>query len=188
MSHIGVRIVANWLNNGTYGVNAVAAAIPRDGSDAAPDQVHVYDETRNGWVARNEVPRPAGTLVQFPAVIVFLRDSQAAAGVPESQDTGARTVDGSITVVAQLLLQKSATETAVMQGMYLLRAVRNSLMQLNDPSRDTARTLTGVRLMPADSIHQGQLDAPVGDNVLSAGALMIQYPTIEVTALTIDPN
>lgn len=187
MSHIGVRIVANWLADATYGVNAIAAVVPRDGSDPQPDAVHVYDETRHGWVARNEAPRGDG-VVQFPAVAVVLQKGQFDGAVPDSQDTGARTVDGQITVIVQLLLQKSATETAVAQAMYLVRAIRNSLLQLNDPSRDAQRTLTGIRLTPTDGVLQGRLDAPVGDNVLAAAALMVTYATTEVTALTLDVN
>lgn len=188
MSHIGVRIVANWLRDTVYGVNAITAIIPRDGADPAPTVVHIYDETRHGWVARNEVPRPTGGLVQFPAVVVFLQNGRIDTGVPDDQSTGARTVDGTLSIAVQLLMEKSATELAATEAMYTLRAIRNSLLQLNDPSRDAQRTLTGVRLEPATDCQQGQLDAPLGETILSAGAFILQYPTVEVTALTTDPN
>jgi hypothetical protein len=184
VSHVAARIVANWLQDATYGVNAIAALVPRDGTDAAPPAVHVYNETQHGWVARNQVPKPVGTTIQFPAVIVFLQNARYDSGVPDSQSTGARTVDATVQLAVQLIHQDSATEDAVIAGMYILRAIRNSLLQLDDPARDDARTLTGIQLNPSQSVMQGQLDAPVGDSTLSLGALVVQYPTTEITALT----
>lgn len=184
MSHIAVRMVADWLQDDTYGVNAIAASVPLDTGDSAPPTVHVYDETRDGWVARQDVPKPQGASIQFPAVIVFLQNVKYDAGVPDSQSTGARTVNSTVQLAVQLIMANSATEDAVTAGMYLLRAIRNALLQFDEPAQQTARTRLGVELQPSTDVMQGQLDAPVGDNIVSVGALVAVYPAAEVTALT----
>ena len=183
MSHAAVRIVANWLNDGTYGVNAIAAVVPLDTDDTVPPAVTVYDETRDGWVARNQVPRPTSK-VAMPAVIVFLQQAQSPGGVVPSA-SGGRVANGTVQLAIQLLMDEAHTETAVTAGMYLMRAIRNSLMQLDEGENDAARTLVGVRLLPSKSLVQGQLDAPQSDGVLSLGAIVVQYDTEELTALTL---
>lgn len=54
-----VRQVADWLDDGTTGVNAQLATLPPDGVlvESAPPAVTVWDATRFEWVARGEVPR-----------------------------------------------------------------------------------------------------------------------------------
>lgn len=188
MSHVAVRIVSNWLQDATYGVAAIAAALPRDGTDPAPDPVHVYDDTRHGWAARQQIPKPLGTAIQFPAIVVSLQGGTFDGGAPEAQDTGARTIYGSVQVLVQLLYNASATDAAATSAMYVLRAIRNSLLQLDEPSRDAQRTLTGVRLQPSTRVTQGRTDAQNDDTVLAAGAFVVSYDTLEVTALTLDVN
>lgn len=52
-----VRQVADWLVNGTTGVNAQLASVPGDSSDVIPPLVTVWDATRFEWVARGQVLR-----------------------------------------------------------------------------------------------------------------------------------
>lgn len=184
MSHVGVRLLATQLADATNGVNAMAALVPRLGTDAAPPTLTIYNETQHGWVARGQVPKPQ-TGVVFPCVIVYAQAVQYDSGVPDTQDV-ARTIEGTLTVVCQLLLTESHTETAVQDGMYLLRALRGAVLWLDDPNNDTLRTGAHTQLRPSMSVQQGQLDAPVGDTIVSGGALVIQYPFIETTPLT--PN
>jgi hypothetical protein len=185
VSHVGVRIVANWLADPALGVNALLPTIPRLDGDPMPPTVSIFDETRAGWVARNQVPKPTGP-VQFPAVIVFLQNTRWDSSPADSQASGARTIDSDVQLAVQLVMQDSTTEEGVSAGMYIMRAIRNSLLLLDEPAADNARTLAGVRLWPSKSLMQGQLDAPVSDNIVSIGAFVAIYPTIEVTALTLD--
>lgn len=182
MSHMAVRIVADWLQDSTNGINALSTLVPRLSGDPLPPEVAVFNETQHGWVARNRVPKPHNDIA-FPAVIVFLQSAKFDAGVPDSQDTAARTVDGTVQLAVQLLMDESQTELAVAAGIYLLRAIRNSLLLLDDPANQAARERTGVRIDPSQSVMQGQLDAPESDSVLSIGALVVVYPTTEITAL-----
>jgi len=179
MSHVAVRLVADWLADPIYGINSVAESVPKFSGDTIP-AVTIYDETRDARVAQQQYPRDG----QYPAVLVFLSSAKYDTGVPDSQDTGARTIGATVQVVAHLVLQNSETDEATTHGMYLLRALYNSLLLLDDPARDAQRTALGVRLAPSSSISQGQIDAPVGDNLVSAGACVVTYDTTEVTVLT----
>lgn len=184
MSHTAVRIVADWLANTTYGVDAIAAVVPRDGTDPAPPATHIYDETRHGWVARQQIPKANATVV-FPAVLVFARQAKWDGGPADAQDTGARTIDGTVQLVVQLVLDVSTTEAAITAGLYLMRAIHNSLLQLDEHTHDADRTRTGVRILPSQDLLQGQVAAPQDDSLVSIGAFIVTYPTSEVTALTL---
>ena len=61
-----VRILADWLDDPTYGVNALASSVPRDtGVDQFP-RVRVYDSTRDGRVTRGQIP----DVDNLPALVV----------------------------------------------------------------------------------------------------------------------
>ena len=65
-----IRMVADWLDDGTHGVNAQLDLVPRDVGDPQPADVAVLDETRDNRPARGRVPDGAGDL---PALTVGLR-------------------------------------------------------------------------------------------------------------------
>ena len=52
-----LRALTAWLNDGTYGVNAQLASVPRDGSDALPaDFALIAEATSNQYAARGQMP------------------------------------------------------------------------------------------------------------------------------------
>lgn len=83
-----IRQVADWLSDGTTGVNTVRTSVPRDGGDPAPAAVNVYDQTREAWVAMGIVLREktgAGPmlLVQLHGDVEMpVRTDQIVAGWP----------------------------------------------------------------------------------------------------------
>jgi hypothetical protein len=156
--------------------------MPIDPRDAAPPSVTVYDETNDGWVARDAVPQPNGS-IEFPAVIVFLRSGDRDGGIADSESTGARTMTGTVQIAVQLLMREAQTEDGVSAGMYLMRAILNSLVHLNEADEDTDRTYLGLRIMPASQFAHGKLDAPKGDNIVSLGTWLAVYDTVETTDL-----
>lgn len=182
MSHIAVRIVAQALVDETNGVNAIAARMPRDGDDPAPPAVTIYDETNDGWVARDAVPQPNDTIA-FPAIIVFLQAAAYDGGPVDTEDTGARSTGGTVQIACQLLMQDSQTNRMTTAGMYLLRAMHSALRHLDEAENDDFRTRLGVRLRPSSRMTQGRLDAPRGDSVASLGAWICMYDTVETTDL-----
>jgi hypothetical protein len=189
VSHASVRILAIRLDSTAEGVNAVAlqSDMPRfdDGlnPDAAPPNVFVYDETRHPFVARRVMPKRDVGAVNYPCIIVFLQAIQYDSYVPKVQSTGARTIEGRATIVAQLLLNDSETELAVCDGMYLLRAMRGAIILFDQPGNEDERTAVGVRLSPCESIVQALIEAPEGDSILSPGSLVLTYPFIETVPL-----
>lgn len=182
MSHVGIRIVADWLAGASNGVNTLAALVPRFVGDPAPAVATVYDETRHGWVARNQVPGPETKAIATPAVIVQSLTSVFGAHLPQPLPEGGNFLEGELTIVVQLLQRDDDTEKAVTEAMYLLRAIRDSLVLLNAGANEAARTACGVRLRPPpEGVRIGRIESPLGDAV-SSSAVLVSYPTFEATA------
>lgn len=183
MSHVAVRIVADWLAGASDGVNACAALVPRFAGDPAPNQVTVYDETRHDWVARSRLPHPDHKAVSYPAVLVQSLDASFTGDLPQPTPDGANLVNGEITLVIQLVQRDPNTEVAMTEAMYLLRAIRDSLILLNHGVHAASRTQCGVTLYPpADGVRIGRIESPLGDAV-STSAVVVTYPTFEATAI-----
>jgi len=116
-----VRMIADWLESPTTGVNAILDTLPRDGGDAVPADVFVYDETRDDRPARGRMPEDDAGL---PAVVVFWR-SATHLPRPVVQDDGY--YEGEVVV---RYVAKGLDASAVKQaGGYVLRAVLWSLRQ-----------------------------------------------------------
>ena len=185
MSHLAARIVADHLADAVEGVNAIAALVPRDGADPLPPTVSVYDETRHGWVAHDLVPQKdaAGSEISFPFVAVSVQGANYAGGIPTATAEGAQLEDGdSVTVGVKLVLRDTDTEVAAVAAMYLMRAIRNSLLVLDAPDHQATRTRCGVRLEQSNRVTQGRVLSPAED-VLSDPVLLITYPLSELTVL-----
>lgn len=191
MTHLGVRLVADFLDDPTYGVNAILAAtggsaLPLYPGDAAPPPIAIYDETRAGWAARNQVPRPQSVspAIAFPALVVFASDGRLSGSITAAQDTGMRSTDGTIRIGIQVLIRNSDTARGMTQAMYYFRAIRGALLWFVEPAQQAAREICGTRLSPPkDDVQYGQLDSPVAD-VVSAGVLLYPFPFIETTPVT----
>lgn len=116
-----VRLVADWLEDGTNGVNALLASVPRDGGDPLPTSVTIYDETRDNRPARGRVPDGATDL---PAVTVALRGVTVMA--EQVTDDGYCSAE----VVVQYAAKNVDAWKAKRDGNYVLRAVAWSLRRL----------------------------------------------------------
>lgn len=123
-----VRLVADWLEDGTNGVNALLASVPRDGADPLPTSVTVNDETRDNRIARGRVPESG-----LPVVVVL---SQAATVLDQSvvTDDGFFAVD----LVIQYAAKDLDAYEAKRDGNYVLRAVMWSLRRLRRTDANAA--------------------------------------------------
>lgn len=85
------RLLSDWLD-GASGINAKLAIIPRDGTDAQPANLTVYDETRNTDTALGRLPidglRPCAqvavlgeTIGDLPQMVVPTRDYRVTFGI-----------------------------------------------------------------------------------------------------------
>lgn len=176
MSHLAVRLVADWLNDPDEGVNAIAALLPRDGSDAPPPAVSVYDETRDAITAHGPIPRDADQGVSFPAILVTLQEGTFGEATV-TEGAGGPFVEGTVSVVAELVLHETDAEEAATEVMYLLRAMRGSLIGLNRPDAESARERTGIRLLPG-TVRFGRPDVK-RDDLVTVGAVIATYPVWE---------
>lgn len=117
-----VRIVADWLEAATNGVNARLASVPRDGGDAQPPDVAIYDETRDDRIGRGRVADTEDTL---PAVYVTLRSGTI---LPESQvmDDGFFSAD----LLIRYATRQTDASRAKQEAFYTLRAAAWSIRRL----------------------------------------------------------
>lgn len=184
MSHLGTRLLADALASTDYGIDAVLAKLAEGGclhgSDPAPTgSVSVYDDTRDGWVARGLAPEQNTEGVSYPCVRVMTLGVDYSSGTPATESTNARTIRGTLQVALQLLLVENDTEDASRDGMYLLRAIRGVIACFDHHETYAARVACGLRLEPATGIRQGNISAPVGDTIMSPGGFVISYPFTE---------
>jgi hypothetical protein len=185
MSHAAVKIVADWLDGATNGLNACAAAVPRMGSDEAPPTVTVYNELEDAWVARGLSPDEADTIagISFPACAVKIVSATWNAGMGTVYESG-RAAIGTVQVAVELLQQNTNTIDAITDGIYLMRGLRASLMLLDNAaqtSRDEQNTT--VCIWPSTGMQQMKMDIVRGDT-LTVSALVITYPVWESTPAT----
>ena len=140
-----VRIVSDWLENGTNGVNALLPSVPRDGGDPQPANVLVYDETRDNRPARGRLP-DADT--DLPALVVGMRTL--------TQGREIVTDDGYLD--AELVIQYAAKNVdaykAKRDGYTVLRAASWSLRRLRRSDLTVAgRTRNQVTLITVEPVR-----------------------------------
>ena len=138
-----VRLVADWLEDTTYGVNAQLALVPRDGGDAQPTSVVIVDETRDPRPGRGRVPQD-----DTPVVTVAL---QAMTHLTETI-----TDDGYLSgeVIVQYAAKNVEAWKAKRDGNYVLRAVAWSLRRLRRMDANAAgRLRNNVALIGIDPIR-----------------------------------
>lgn len=167
-----IRIVADWLANPTYGVNAVLPSLPRGVGEAAPPAVAaILDETRDGPTALDLPPDPDAYPERYPALLVrTLRPTDIA----PSQVTLIALGDCSI------LIQYAGLEVESERGieaMYrtLYRAVPKSLAYLlQTTAGEVARLRHDVQIIGHEATTHLDKFATVESRYL-AGALVLRF-------------
>jgi hypothetical protein len=164
-----VRMVADWLSAGVAGagsVNALLPAVPRDGGDAQPAAVTVYDATRHGWVARLAAGYE-GSGITFPAVAVFVGSDVTSEGEVLTIDR-----DATVDICAMVIARASDSAAGTASDLYTVRAIMRSLKQFNEPAQyDTARVRNGIALQSCQSMRQLHPNVIKGGIVLAAGVV-----------------
>ena len=143
-----VRIVADWLADPSYGVNALRLTVAVDAGDAQPGEVVIGDETRSGRVARGELPMPTSTATNLIAVT-------SGPGVTFEGGVLTTVRDGSVPMVIRIGTSDVATEDGTRDGLYLARVVFQSLKILAESGHADDRTRNGIHLTePSDLVIQ----------------------------------
>lgn len=184
MSHIGVRILADWLADPTFGVDALTAVLPLDPGDVRPRAVHIYNDTRDAVAARRRVTEQdlKENVVELPAILVMLHDVSYDDGVPAATAEGGEIVTGTLTATLFLINRDKDSVKAATENMYLVRAFRNSLLLFNKATVDRRRRL-GVQLEPSTATAAADV-GEVPEDLLMPDAQLLTYPITESVAIS----
>lgn len=162
-----VRIIADWLDDATYGVNALAASVPTDTGVTQFPAVTVLNSTESGATARGQIPDVSSNL---PALLVTPADQPIDQIAP-----GARPwpPDASVTVLVRYATAKADTAAAERDASQTIRAVWRSLGQLMVTSAgETARTRAQVQLLHITSLQAATLYEDNKDVIVTGGVLV----------------
>lgn len=178
-----VRQVADWLGDGTTGVNALLASIPKDVGDTAPASVTIYDETREPWVARGTVPRAkTGT---GPLLLVRAGDEVELPIFPTQGSGGYASCE----VVVCYVRRAPATGTtavesddAVRDVYQTMRAVARSLaLQYDTQEANPSRQSVCLDRPTVRFLRQSASLAPDGEVI--TGMCSITFPAVDPWAM-----
>lgn len=139
MLDIVERLVAAWLGHETHGVNAIAAALPRDmiggGSDPAPPSVAIYCPAESESAATTLEPESA------PALVV------CALVATDAQAKGYR-VAREVPIAAFFMVEDSAdTRASNRAAGYIMRATALSMARYNSERIAlNYRALNGIKV------------------------------------------
>lgn len=159
-----IRIVADWLADATYGVNALRLTVPVDAGDAQPGAVTIGDATRDGNVARGRLPDPATGVTNLIAV-----DLTGGGTFDGGVLTTVR--DGTVPVVIRIGTPNEVTEDGTRDGLYLARVVCQSLKVLAEASHVADRTRNSVVLLDMPTLAMQPLFQPMEDQSVTAAVV-----------------
>ena len=172
-----IAIVADWLANATYGVNAMIPLIPDDDSEGVPADITVGDETRDGWVARRLIPKDKEN-----ALMVVQSGEATSDGTATRRQDGTPELGGTVDVLVLYVVRKSDSDKAALWTKTILRAVKMSLVLLNQAQNGPSRQRTGVHLVNCSGFRQMAMQEEQGES-LATGGIIASYTTRENVAL-----
>lgn len=165
-----VRIIADWLADGAFGVNAVRTSVPKDTGVADFPAVTVLDSTRDGRVARGGVPNLEPS--NFPVLLVTPADQPVDQASPAVKPFP---TDATVTVLVRYATNKVDTAEAERDTSQTLKAVWWQIPQLDlTAAGNTAkdRTTTRVQLMYIQSLQMATLYESAADTTVTGGVLV----------------
>lgn len=168
-----VRMIADWLLDSTYGVNAYLPSVPRDVGDSAPPNIAdwnstlaVFDETRHLWVVQREPP-PA-----VPALYVMCDSPVNMIGQPYPNGD-VRTTNNPVAIAIRYLTSQSDRVQAHVDGEYTLRGVLRSIAELMKNANEASRTRNSIQLIAAvDPTVYFPIEETVGESTVSGAVLL----------------
>ena len=162
-----LRVIAEWLDDATYGVNALLPNVPLDGSDTVPPDVFVLNAADDPHAALDQIPTDVDEL---PALIVTLYTSPVDQVVPASQPWPP---DAQVDVVIRYAGRNVQSEIGVRDESYTMRAVWRSVALLMTTSAGlTARSRNSVQVVGVSAMRELTLDRPHADAVMTGAVLV----------------
>lgn len=168
-----VRIVADWLADASYGVNALATVVEVDAGDPQPGSVVIGDETRDGRVARGEMPAPTSSATNLIAVT---------SGSGTRYDGGVLTTirDGQMPMVIRIGSSNVDTEDGTRDGLYLARCVFQSLKILCQSDHADDRTRNNIHIKDAADLSIQGVFQTIEDATVTA-AIQVTWNVRDLT-------
>ncbi len=154
MIHEMVRIVAAALRDGTIGVAAQLATIPREGGDPVPTTPTILDETSDLQTALDQIPDAAGPYLQVAAT--SLRETDIT--VTPSRKT-------EVDMVIRYAIRSSTTTSSLSEARQTERAIRRILSILPQQS-DTLKLRNRAQLFHVTQYAADEHKAPTDDIAL----------------------
>lgn len=155
------ELVATWLADATWGVNALLPNVPRLVGDVAPDAIGaIYQEYAHDFLAQDKDPPIVPSLI-----VAVENDVQAslATGMPTSVITAA----DSVYIGVFYAVRQTLGAQAKRDGSYTLRAVRQSLHALGSQAGSSSRTLRETTLADIVRVSESRLTRTLGDGALA---------------------
>lgn len=162
-----VRLVADWLEGGTYGVGAMLANVPRDGGDALPATPTIVEETTDNRLGRGRLPETG-----YPFLAVSAEPSSV-------MDQDVVTDDGYFATAVRIdyLAKDVDQDDAKRDGGYVLRAVCWSLRHLMRQDANAAgRLRNSIALIRVGPITLDPWQESMDDGTI-IGGLVLQIPS-----------
>ncbi len=166
---IPMRIIRDWLNDPTDGVNAELAAMTADDLDTndtvPPDVATIIDESRDGNAALKSLPVDLTT----PALVIFQAEAFT---LPIGLSQGK--IDATVGPIAiAYATRNSAPAVGKEDAFYTLDAAYRSINNLF-VGNEATRTRAGIQLLNLRNLELAPMEEEVGDAVLTL-ALITRY-------------
>ena len=162
-----VRIIADWLNDGTYGVNAVRTNVPKDVGVTDFPAVQIFDSTRDGRIGRGGIPQMLPS--ELPALLVTPADSPV-----EQNGAVIRSwpPDAKVTVLVRYVAREMDTAKAERDASQTIRAIWRSIGSMVTQRTGTQRA-SGVHLISVVSMQAATLYESTEDTTVTGGVIVM---------------
>jgi hypothetical protein len=165
------RLICDWLNDGTNGVNALLPSTPLDAGDAPPiNLASIVDCTRDTYAASGRLP------AALPGLAIMVLPVENLAPHITVADA-----EGDVRLAIRLGMTSAQTEAGFAASSYYLRTIVRSLRRFNaaDP---TLRTRNGIYLEGCHEMSLVQLWDKQEDAVIT-GAVLLTFHTRDIVAV-----
>lgn len=162
LAMIPMRIVADWLSDGTNGVNAELAAMTTDDLDTSdtvpPNVATIIDESRDGNAALKLIPDD----LTLPALLIF---QSAAFAIPIALSQGKLKAEVGPIAIAYAV-KSSKAEEGKEDAFYTMDAVVRSLNNLF-VGNDATRVRAGIQLVNLRQLELAPMEEERGSAMLT---------------------
>lgn len=158
------RMITDWLDDATYGVNAQIDTLDLDAGDSDPPDIKIIEDiTRSARVALRQDPS------NYPAIYVMADGGFEMEGEVMTNAGPRRSLN--LPVAIRYLVQKADLDKGHRDTRYTLRAIVKSLKALTEADQ-TTRTRNSICLERIESVTHELVFEEVGESVVT-GAVVV---------------